>query len=110
MNINQIDLLHKDLSYQIQGAAMEVRNNFGPGLKEIIYQNAFAEELEGRKINFEREKNINIYSSKTGKVVGNYRPDFLIENKIIVEIKAVDLILKILLTKSIAISRTANMN
>jgi len=89
-----VDLLYKDLSYQIQGIAMEIRKNFGPGLKEVIYQNAFEEELKARKINFEREKNIKIYSPKTGKIIGYYRPDFLIEGKIIVEIKAVDLIPK----------------
>ena len=53
---NYQNLLHKDLSYQIQGAAMEVRKNFGSGHKESLYQNAFAEELELRNIKFERQK------------------------------------------------------
>lgn len=94
MEKNKVNLLYKDLSYQIQGIAIEIRKNFGPGFKEIIYQNAFEEELRERKINFKRERNIKIYSPKTGKIIGNYRPDFLIEDKIIVEIKAVDLIPK----------------
>lgn len=46
------------------------------------------------KILFEKEKNITIYSPKTGNSVGNYRADFLIDNKIIIEIKAVDFIPK----------------
>ena len=50
------NLLYKDLSYQIQGAAIEVRKNFGPGHKESIYQNAFAEELKSRDIKFDKEK------------------------------------------------------
>ena len=87
-------LLFKDLSYRLQGCFMEVRNNLGPGLKEIVYQNALTEELEAQKIPFEKEKNIRIYSPKTGKSLGNYRADFLIDDKIIVEIKAVDLIPK----------------
>lgn len=89
-----VELLHRELSYKLQGIFMEVRKNFGPGHKEIVYQNAIAEELEVNKINFEKEKNIKIYSPKTGKPVGNYRVDFLIDKKIIVEIKAVDLIPK----------------
>jgi len=84
------NLLYKDLSYQIQGAAIEVRKNFGPGHKESIYQNAFAEELKSRDIKFDKEKSIEIYSPKTGRIIGLYRPDFIIDNKIIVEIKALD--------------------
>ena len=68
---------------------MEVRKSFGPGHKESIYQNGFAEELTSRGIKFGREVSIKIYSPKTGKLVGMYRPDFLVENKVIVETKAV---------------------
>lgn len=90
MNTNKHEnLLYKELSYQIQGAAIEVRKNFGPGHKESIYQNAFAEELKSRSVNFEREQRIKIHSPKTGKVIGYYQPDFVIDNKIIVELKAV---------------------
>jgi len=88
------DLLYKELSYKLQGIFMEVRKNFGPGHKEIVYQNAVAEELIATGIEFEKERNIKIYSPKTGKIMGNYRVDFLIENKIIIELKAVDVIPK----------------
>ncbi len=88
------ELLYKELSFKLQGILIEVRKNFGPGHKEIIYRNALIEELISANINFEKEKSINIYSPKTGKAVGNFRVDFLIENKIILEIKAVDLIPK----------------
>ncbi|MFH1656962.1 MAG: GxxExxY protein [bacterium] len=84
------NLLHKTLSYQIQGAAMEVRKNFGSGHKETIYQNAYAEELELRSINFSKEKSIRIYSPKTGNIIGSYRPDFIIDEKIIIELKALE--------------------
>ncbi len=85
------NLLHKELSYQIQGAAIEARKNFGPGHKESIYQNAFAEELKSRSILFEKEKSIHIYSPKTGKIIGSYRPDFIVDNKVIVELKALEI-------------------
>src|SRR3989344_5840280 len=87
-------LLYEKLSYEVRGAVMEVRRNFGSGCKEIIYSNALIEEFKSREINFEKEKDIKIYSPKTGKVIGHYRPDFLIDNRIILEIKAVDLIPK----------------
>lgn len=73
---------------------MDIRKNFGPGHNEVVYCNALAEELECNKILFEKEKNIKIYSPKTGKIIGNFRADFLIDGKIILEIKAVDLIPK----------------
>lgn len=82
------NLLHKELSYALHGAAIEVRKDFGPGHKERLYQNAFVEELKRRKISFEKEKAIKIYSPKDGKYIGLYRPDFIVDKKIIVEIKA----------------------
>jgi GxxExxY protein len=90
-------LLYKELSYQIQGAAIEVRKNFGSGLKESIYQNAFAEELKSRSVSFEKEKSIQIFSPKTGKLVGSYRPDFIVDEKILIELKAVEKIPKLFL-------------
>lgn len=87
-------LLYEKLSYDIRGALIEVRKTFGSGHKEIVYGNAIAEELESRGITFEREKAVKIFSPKSGKVVGNYRPDFIIEEKIVLEIKAVDFVPK----------------
>ncbi len=94
---NYQNLLYKELSYEIQGAAIEVRKNFGSGLKETIYQNAFAEELKARNIKFGKEKSIQIFSPKTGNTVGSYRPDFMVEDKIIIELKAVEKIPKMFL-------------
>jgi len=82
-----VNLLHKDLSYKIQGIAFEVRKNFGLGHKEQIYQKAFEEELKTRGISYEREKTIKVFSPKTGKFIGLYRPDFIVDKKIIVELK-----------------------
>ena len=88
-------LLYKELSYQLVGCFIETRKNFGPGHKEKFYHEALAEELKSNNINFEREKPINIYHPKTGKRMNSsYRPDFLIDNKIILEIKALPFIPK----------------
>jgi len=83
------DILYKELSYKVWGAALEVRKNFGAGHKESLYQDAYGEELTARGVAYEKEKAIRIYHPKTGKALkSSYRPDFIIENKIIVEIKA----------------------
>lgn len=84
---NIVDLLYKDLSYEIQGIVFELRKNFGLGHKEQIYQRAFEEELKNKNILYEKEKAIKIFSPKDGKFIGLYRPDFIIDNKIIIEIK-----------------------
>lgn len=86
--ITNKNLLEPDLSYKIQGAIYNVANKYGNGLKEQIYQKALAEEFTKQKILFEQQKRINIYSLDTGKSLGVYIPDFVINNKIILEIKA----------------------
>lgn len=95
MDTDRNGVLHKDLSYKIWGAALEVRKNFGPGHKEKFYQEAFADELSRRRMDFEREKSIRIYHPKTGKAMRcGYQPDFIVDEKIIVELKAQPLLPK----------------
>jgi len=79
-------LLYEALTYKIRGAISTVYNTLGPGFKETIYQNAFTEELKKQKIIFEREKLINVLYED--KQVGIYRPDFVVEDKILLELKA----------------------
>ena len=81
--------LHKNLSYKIIGTIYQVRNIYGSGQKELVYQNALAEELQQLNLPFKREVSITIKSPKTNKTLGNYRLDFLIDEKIILEIKAI---------------------
>lgn len=81
-------LLHQELSYKVRGCAIDVRKNYGPGHKELIYQRALVEELKSENLKFQKEEAIEIYSPKSGKVVGTYRPDFIIEDKIVVELKS----------------------
>ena len=86
--ITNKDLLYPELSYQIQGSIYAVANKYGRGFKEGIYQKALAEEFTKREIPFEPQKRIPIYSVETGKVLGTYVPDFVVDNKIILELKA----------------------
>lgn len=88
------NLLYEDLTYQIRGAIYSVRSSFGTGHKESVYVRALGEELTSRIIPFQREVSIPVYSPKTGKSVGLYRPDFVVDNRVILEVKAKPLIPK----------------
>jgi GxxExxY protein len=82
------DILEKELCYKIQGCVFAVANKYGRGLKENIYQKILAEEFAKEKLNFKEQQRIDIYSFDSGKKLGTYVPDFIIENKVVVEIKA----------------------
>jgi len=81
-------LLHGDLTQKIIGLCFEIHNQYKSGQKESLYQNALEEKLIRDTIPFVREKQIHIKSIDTGKIIGNYRLDFVIDNKVIVETKA----------------------
>ena len=88
----KLKLVYESLTHKIIGAALEVRKVLGVGQKEIIYQNALEEEFKKLNLNFEREKEIEI--KYKGKVVGYYKPDFIVEGKVLIEIKSIDKINK----------------
>lgn len=88
-NLLHKDLLHKDLSYKVVGCIYEVRKLYGSGNKELVYQNALAEILTMHGMAFNREVDVNIRSELSGKRLGTYRLDFVIEEAIILEIKAI---------------------
>jgi len=77
---------YKDLTHKIIGAAMEVHKALGNGFQEVIYQRALAIELSERNINYSREHEMSIQYK--GQDIGTRRVDFFVEEKIMVEIKA----------------------
>ncbi len=81
------EFLHSELTYEIIGAAMEVHATLGPGFLESVYQEAFAIELLSRKIPFDTEKRIDIIY-KGVKFEKHFVADFICDNHVIVEIKA----------------------
>jgi GxxExxY protein len=80
-------IIYAELSYQIMQAVYEVHNQLGPGFTEDIYETALALEFGSQGIAFERQKSINICYK--GQFVGVYRLDMVVEQKIILELKAV---------------------
>jgi GxxExxY protein len=86
-------LEYEELTYKIRGAIFEVYNTLGPGFKEGIYRNSLREEFDKRKIKYNDKKRIRIIYK--GKEVGIYEPDFIVDDKVIIEIKAVDTLPKV---------------
>ena len=82
------NLLLKEESYKIIGAAMEVHRLLGCGFVEAIYQEALEKELALREIPFEREKELTV-SYKGNTLTKTFKADFVCYNKIILELKAV---------------------
>lgn len=82
-NANRIEL--PTLSYTIVGSAFAVFNELGYGLHEKDYQKALARELENRQISFCREVYVPI--TYKGKLLSRYFADFVIEEKVILELK-----------------------
>lgn len=78
---------------------MEAHRNLGPGFQEYIYQRAFAIELKKKNLDLKVEEDFPIYYK--GEVIGLRKVDFLIEEKICVEIKAVPQLEDVHLTQSI---------
>lgn len=88
------DGLYKDLTYKVIGVLYEVHNELGPVHKENIYHKAVAIELKNRNINFEEEKSLPV--KYKDRKIGAYRPDFIIESKVILELKSVPMITKVM--------------
>ncbi len=81
-------LLHEDLTYKIIGAAMEVHRRLGPGFLESVYEEAFSIELNVSGSNFESQKELRIWY-RDGFLSKTFRVNFVVEGKVIVELKAV---------------------
>lgn len=80
------EFLYQDLTYKIRGAVFSVKKQLGLGHKENVYQKALEEEFKRLNLNFKKEKSIEILYGE--KEIGFYRPDFIVEDKIILEIKS----------------------
>ena len=79
------DIVFKELSYLIVGILFKVFNELGGGYQEKYYQRATALELKRRKIDFKEQVLVNLtYGSRN---IGKYYLDFVIANKLVLEIK-----------------------
>jgi GxxExxY protein len=77
---------YEELTGQIIGCAMKVHSTLGNGFQEVIYQRCLAIEMAKQGLSFQREMEMSIYYEN--EYVGTRRVDFFVENRIMVELKA----------------------
>ena len=78
---------HEQLTHKIIGCAMKVHSTLGSGFQEVIYQRALDIEMNKQGLSFAREMEMTIFYE--GIDIGTRRVDFFVEDKIMVELKAV---------------------
>jgi GxxExxY protein len=89
-----VALRNEDLTSQILGAAIQVHQRLGPGLLESVYAAALAIELGRRAVRFTREVKIPVnYDGET--LDTHFRLDFLVDDRVVVEVKAVEQLAKV---------------
>ena len=82
------NLKYADITQKIIGASFEVHKFLGNGFQEVIYQRALAYEMRQAQLEFAREIEQYIYYKDLPEPIGKRRADFVVENKILVELKA----------------------
>ncbi len=82
------EYLYSDLTENIIGAAFEVHKELGPGFLEYVYESALCYELESRNLDFKRQVDLDI-RYKGRRIPKKYRADILVENKVLIELKAI---------------------
>lgn len=100
-------ILFKDLSYKIVGLAIQVRKELGFGFLEKVYENALMILLEENRI--EAKQQFPIKVNFHGRIVGDYIADILVENQIILELKAQDKIVDIHKAQTLNYLRATNL-
>jgi GxxExxY protein len=79
---------HDPLTRRIIGCAIEVHRELGPGLIEATYEEALCIELASEGIPFVRQSGVPVYYK--GHLIGEHRPDLVVQDRVVVEVKSVD--------------------
>jgi GxxExxY protein len=85
-----IELKYKDITEKIIGASFEVHKFLGNGFQEVIYQRALAWELSQAGLSYAREIEQEIFYKELIEPIGTRRADFVVEGKVLVELKALN--------------------
>lgn len=98
---------YEELTKKIIGCAMRVHATMGNGFQEVIYQRALAIEMKHQGLSFEREKEMPVFYRDEN--IGTRRSDFFVENKIMVELKAITQLEEVHLAQAINYLEAYNM-
>jgi GxxExxY protein len=82
-----MEIQNKALTDRIIAAAIRVHKELGPGFLEAMYEEALAIEMAAARISFERQKLLPVFYRE--HLVGEHRLDFVVEQKVILELKAI---------------------
>ena len=82
-----MEIPERDIAEKVIACAFAVHNDLGPGFLERVYENALAIELAEHRLQFQQQVRLAVYYR--GREVGEYYADFLVENRLICELKAV---------------------
>src|SRR6187549_172583 len=83
------ELKYRDITEKIIGASFEVHKFLGNGFQEVIYQRALAWELSKARLSYTREIDQEIFYKELEEPIGTRRADFIVEGKVLVELKAI---------------------
>jgi GxxExxY protein len=102
-----VELIYKEEFYKIIGIAMDVHRNLGRGFLEIVYKDALEYEFRQQNITYSREKEFEI-DYKAIILPHKYYADFVVYDKIILEVKAVNGIIDDFIKQTLNYIKTAN--
>jgi GxxExxY protein len=85
----QEQLKYREITEKIIGASFEVHKFLGNGFQEVIYQRALAWEFSNAGLNYAREIEQDIFYKNLQEPIGTRRADFVVEGKVLVELKAI---------------------
>ena len=105
-----VELLYKEITEKIIGASFEVHKFLGNGFQEVIYQRALAWEMTVAGLDFQREIEQQIFYKNLPHPIGTRRADFVVEKKIIVELKAQTEIKDVHLAQTLNYLKAYNLN
>ncbi|MFC1727833.1 GxxExxY protein [Patescibacteria group bacterium] len=100
-------LIYKNLSYQLMGVLFKVHNKLGPAYQEKYYQRAIEKELKKQKIPFDREHRVKL--NYEGENIGHYFIDFVVNDKIALEVKSIRFLKGKYLNQVLAYLSSANL-
>ena len=96
-----------DLTEQIIGCAIEVHRHLGPGLLESVYESALCIELKSLGLPFARQIGVPVFYK--GELIAEHRPDLIIRDEVIVEIKSVERFNPVFLAQMLTYLRITNL-
>ena len=100
-------ILYRELSDDIIKIAIDVQKELGIGFLEKVYENAYAVRLFEENILFEQQKAIKVFFHS--QIVGDYFADLVIDNEIIIELKAVEVLLPVHEVQTLTYMKLADM-